>query len=884
MKEKQTPLMRQYNQIKNSYPDTILFFRLGDFFETFNDDAVTTAKVCGITLTKRNNGAAGDCPLAGFPHHQLDAYLPKLVRAGYRVAVCDQLEDPKQSRGIVRRGVTEVVTPGVALYDKLLDSRKNNYLASIVFDDSGRTNLVGFACLDISTAEFFSGEFQEEELLEVISTFNPAEILIQKSQKTKLAISLADLNYEPAITKLDSWVFEIDFGREGLIGHFKTSNLKGFGIENLSFGIAAAGAVLYYINETQKGHLNHITSISLLNRSKYMMLDYATRRNLEITFSYSDFNKEGTLISILDKTKTAMGGRLFKKWITRPLRDLNIIKFRLEAVKKFVSSHSILQSLRLNLSEIGDLERLISKTSTGRATPRDVIALKNSLKKIPIIKDLLLELNSESLNKINSNISKLDNLVLLINTALVDEPSVQLGTANVFKENYSKELDSYIDAKYSGKNWVSNYRETERESSGIPSLKVGFNSVFGYYIEITKTHKDKVPQHYERKQTLTNSERYTTPELKEIEEKILNAEEKIGELEQILFNKLRNEISQFTKEVQSDAYYIATLDCLQSFAQSAIDYNYTEPEIDNSDKIEIIDGRHPVVEQLLDIGTSFTPNNTKMDTKSEQIHILTGPNMSGKSCYLRQVGLIVLLGQIGSFVPAKSAKFGIVDRIFTRVGAQDNITAGESTFLVEMQEAANIMNNATQKSLILLDEIGRGTATFDGLSLAWAITEYIHTQIRAKTLFATHYHELNELESRYERIINYKVEVIEAGDTIVFKHKVLKGASDHSFGIHVAQMAGLPNAIIDRAFIILRAFEKKDNSKTSMDNIKSKKADLTLIETTKLLDIPEQLSIFELRDDPLREQIVRLDLENITPIEAMKILSEMQKKAKKKKH
>lgn len=884
MKEKQTPLMRQYNQIKNSYPDTILFFRLGDFFETFNDDAVTTAKVCGITLTKRNNGAAGDCPLAGFPHHQLDAYLPKLVRAGYRVAVCDQLEDPKQSRGIVRRGVTEVVTPGVALYDKLLDSRKNNYLASIIFDDSGKTNLVGFSCLDISTAEYFAGEFPKEELLEVISTFNPAEIVISKSQKTQLAILIADLNYEPAITKLDSWVFEEDFGREGLTGHFKTNNLKGFGIENLSFGIAAAGAILYYINETQKGHLNHITSISLLNRSKYMMLDYATRRNLEITSSFSEFSKQGTLISILDKTKTPMGGRLFKKWITRPLRDLSIINFRLDAVRKLVGSPTILQSIRLSLSGISDLERLISKICTGRSTPRDIIGLKTSLNKIPEIKDILKNLNSESLNKISLKIKNLNNLINLISSALLDEPSAQLGTGNVFKDKYSEELDSYIEAKYSGKNWVSQYRDTERENSGIPSLKVGYNSVFGYYIEITKTHKNKVPERYERKQTLTNSERYTTPELKEIEEKILNAEEKISELELRLFSKLRNEISKYTREIQDNAYYIATIDCLQSFGQSAIEHNYTEPIIDKSEKIEIIDGRHPVVEQLLDIGTSFTPNDTNINTESEQIHILTGPNMSGKSCYLRQVGLIVLLGQIGSFVPAKSAKFGVVDRIFTRVGAQDNITSGESTFLVEMQEAANIMNNATRQSLILLDEIGRGTATFDGLSIAWAITEFIHSQIRAKTLFATHYHELNELESRYERIKNYKVEVIEAGDTIVFKHKVLKGASDHSFGIHVAQMAGLPNDVIDRAFVILKAFEKEDNSKTSMDTIKNKKADPSKISTPKSHQIPEQLSIFELRDDPLREQILRLDLENITPFDAMKILSEMQKKARKRKH
>ncbi|MFC2130463.1 DNA mismatch repair protein MutS [Bacteroidota bacterium] len=880
MKEKQTPLMRQYSQIKNKYPDTILLFRLGDFFETFNEDAVTTAKVCGITLTKRNNGAAGECPLAGFPHHQLDAYLPKLVRAGYRVAVCDQLEDPKASRGIVRRGVTEVVTPGVALYDKLLESKQNNYLAAVALKTEKGRKIIGFSFIDISTAEFFTSETAFEHLIEILETVNPSEIIISKSQKNELLHDFEKLSYKPALTKLEPWIFDEEFGREALLGHFKTKNLKGFGIDNLTAGIAASGAVLHYINETQNGQVKHLRNISVFDHSDYMSLDFATRRNLEITFSMAGGAKTGSLISILDKTCTAMGGRLFKQWLIRPLKQLAPIKTRLEAVRSLIDNNEKHRQLKGDLSEIGDLERLISKICTGRANPRDVVALKISIKKIPLIKNNLQRINSNALKLISGKLEPLDDLVQLIDSAIVEEPSVQLGTGNVFRQGYSDELDIYIDAKYSGKNWVSNYQDTERKRSGINSLKVGYNTVFGYYIEITRTHKDKVPERYERKQTLTNAERYITPELKEIEEKILNAEEKITELENSLFSELRMKIALQTEDVQSNAAVIAAIDCLQSFAEAATEYNYCEPEIDESDIIEITDGRHPVVERLLDIGESYTPNNTILNHNNEQIHIITGPNMSGKSCYLRQVGLIVLLGQTGSFVSAGKAKFGIVDRIFTRVGAQDNITAGESTFLVEMQEAANIMNNATHKSLILLDEVGRGTATFDGISIAWAITEYIHNKLNAKTLFATHYHELNDLAGRYDKIINYKVEVIEAGDTIIFTHKVLPGGSDHSFGIHVAQMAGLPREVTDRANVIMRSFESDKITSESTENIKSKKADTSKIHTKKSRHVTDQLSIFEFRDDALREQIINLEIDNLTPMDALKILNEIQKKAK----
>ncbi|OGU91881.1 MAG: DNA mismatch repair protein MutS [Ignavibacteria bacterium RIFOXYC2_FULL_35_21] len=885
MKEKETPLMRQYSQMKNKYPDTILLFRLGDFFETFNEDAVITSKVCGITLTKRHNGSAGECPLAGFPHHQLDAYLPKLVRAGYRVAVCEQLEDPKQARGIVRRGVIEVVTPGVAMYDKLLETKKNNYVCAIVLNNSITNFIAGIACADVSTGEFIVSEFSAHSILQVLETLTPSEIIISKEQKNELIEILNKLSFKPPLTKLEPWIFDNQFGREAMLGHFKTQNLKGFGIDEYSVGIAAAGAILHYIKETQNGEIKHLKKISLYNPSEFMILDYATKRNLEITFSMFEGTKEGSLISIIDKTCTPMGGRLLKKWLTRPLLNIEQIKKRLSAVRVLYDNDNKRKNLRETLQEIGDIERLISKICTGRANPRDVVALKLSIAKIPDIKKQLGAFNSQPLNTLINRLEDVNDVVEMISKSMVDEPSVQLGTGNVFRHGYSSGLDSYVDAKTSAKEWVNDYQEKEKQESGIPSLKVGFTSVFGYYIEITNAHKDKVPTRYDRKQTLTNAERYTTPELKQFEEKILNAEEKILKFEQDLFQELRNKIALHTEKIQDNAGTISIIDCLQCFAETSKENNYNDPEIDDSDIIDIVEGRHPVVEKLLEIGESFHPNPTKLDASNEQIHIITGPNMSGKSCYLRQVALIVLLTQIGCFVPAKKAKIGLVDRIFTRVGAQDNITAGESTFLVEMQEAANIMNNATSKSLILLDEVGRGTATYDGISIAWAITEHIHDTIGARTLFATHYHELNDIANRYDRIVNYKVEVVEAGDTIIFSHRVMPGTSDHSFGIHVAQMAGLPIEVTGRANIIMKSLEESSKENGSGDpstSLRVTDTDTKRIEVKKARHIPDQLAIFEFRDDLLREQILKIEIDSLSPLEALKTLSAMQKEARKK--
>ncbi len=798
------------------------------------------------------------------------------------MAVCEQLEDPKQARGIVRRGVVEIVTPGVALYDKLLETKRNNYVASVYIGASGKTDaLVGLSYSDVSTGEFYSGEVYLRQLIEVLEGITPNEILISKEQKNQLTEEIAKLSYKPAVTKLEPWIFDIQFGREALLGHFKTHNLKGFGMEDFSAGLAAAGAVLYYIKETQNNQLAQINKIGVFDQSDYMPLDFATRRNLEITFSYADGSNEGTLISILDKTCSPMGSRLFKKWITRPLRNLEIISQRLSVVKSLIEHSNSRVELRNSLKSTGDLERLIAKVCAGRANPRDLLSLKNGLQQIPVMKEILSSTDCEELHSISGKMNPLEKTVELIHNSIVEDPSVQLGTGNVFKQGVSAQLDEYIDAKHSGKQWISEYQETERSKSGIPSLKVGFTSVFGYYIEITRTHKDKVPENYERKQTLTNAERYTTPELKQIETKILSAEDNIGELEKTLFSELLIKISLFAGSIQENAMLIASLDCLQSFAEASVEYGYCFPQIDESEVLEIIDGRHPVVERVLQFGEKFFPNSTMLDTQGEQIHIITGPNMSGKSCYLRQVALIVLLAQIGCYVPAKSARIGLVDRIFTRVGAQDNITSGESTFLVEMQEAANIINNATQKSLILLDEVGRGTATFDGISIAWAIAEYLHDSIGAKTLFATHYHELNDLATRYENIANYQVEVIEKDGKVIFSHKVKSGASDHSFGIHVAQMAGLPHDVIERAGIIMKTLEASSKTDDKDDSLQTKIFDVKQIETHKNKRVPEQLAIFEIRDDAIRERIGSLDLNNITPVQALQILYEIKKEVKK---
>lgn len=863
----QTPLMAQYYKIKQQHPDTILLFRVGDFFETFEDDAKIASKVLGITLTKRSNGAADDVPLAGFPHHAIDAYLPKLVRAGYRVAVCEQMENPKFAKGIVKREVIEVVTPGVTLSDKLLDHKKNNYVLGVFIKD----DLVGLSFSDISTGEFYVYETKLGQLTEQIQLINPSEILFHKRDKDYLTKILSKINPEIRLTKIDEWIFNFDYTNELLLNHFKTVTLKGFGIERLQNGIVAAGVVLHYLQETQRVNLSHLNKISIYNPSDYMILDYSTKRNLEIITSMQEGTREGSLISILDKTQTAMGGRLLKKWISAPLRDVNAINQRLNAVENLIKEKSVRKDLINHLKEVGDLERLISKVCTGRANPREIVAVKTSLKKIPDIKELLNRLSDSTLKKVGDSLKDLTHLVEKISEAIIDSPPAALTEGGIIKSGFSPELDELREIAFHGKEWISNLQQKERERTGIPSLKVGFNNVFGYYIDISNAHKSKVPEDYIRKQTLVNSERYITPELKTFEEKILNAEEKIGELEYQLFNEIRNLVALEAEAIQTNARLIGMLDVFLSFAECAEEYNYVKPEVDEGNEIEILQGRHPVVERILSPGEKFTPNDCKLNNTDQQIILLTGPNMAGKSVYLRQVGLIVLLAQIGSFVPASKAKIGIVDRIFTRVGASDNITAGESTFLVEMQEAANILNNATSKSLILLDEIGRGTSTFDGISIAWAITEYLHEnpEVAAKTLFATHYHELNEMADLFPRIKNYKVEVREYDDKVIFLHRVNPGRADHSYGIQVAMMAGLPVFVTNRAKEILNNLESKE-----LTPYEVKKERLKKLKS----ETDNQISLFEFKDDELRTEIKNLELNTLTPIEALNKLNELKRK------
>lgn len=871
MKDKDTPLTRQYNQIKAKYPDSILLFRLGDFFETFNEDAIITSKVCGITLTKRNNGAAGEVPLAGFPWHQLDNYLPKLVRAGYRVAVCDQLEDPKNAKGIVRRGVTEVVTPGVAIGDKLLETKENNYILSLTYAPKKNKSIFGMAFSDVSTGEFSVGEVDNSKILDVLENLNPKEILISKSQKTVIIPIIEQLKIKPVVTKIEDWFFEYNFAMDLLLRHFRVHSLKGFGIENLYDGIIASGALLHFIRENQQGDNSQIQGISLYNPNEFILLDYPTRKNLEILFSINSLQPGNTLLSVIDKTITPMGARLLKRWVMQPLININEIKKRLDAVEHFFGNENLTKEIRLLLSGIGDLERLVSKISANKANARDYISLKNSLIIASQLKEVDLSDKGELQQKINSLDIPLD-LINELTNSILDEPSVTVGIGRIFKKGYNQKVDEYTYLKYSAKEWLHNYQEKERERTQIQSLKVSFNNVFGYYIEISKANLNKVPSDYDRRQTLTNSERYITPELKEFETKILETESKLLAIEQELLENIRLFCIKHFASIQHISLTIAELDCLSNFAIVALENNYSRPQIDDTDDLEIIDGRHPVIEKTLKPGANYQPNSCSMNSKSDLIHIITGPNMSGKSSYLRQVGLIILMGQIGSFVPAKSARFGVVDKIFTRVGASDNIIGGESTFMVEMQEAANIVNNATRRSLILLDEVGRGTATFDGISIAWAICEYIQNDIKAKTIFATHYHELQELANLYENIKNYQIQVIETGSDIIFTHKLVPGGSSNSFGIHVAKMAGLPSKLTSRAEELLEQLEKSDHENTQS---KTKKADTKSIKPRKVE--PRQLSIFEFRDDELREKILSIDVDKITPIQALQILYELKK-------
>ena len=861
--------MTQYYKVKEANPDTILLFRIGDFFETFDEDAKTASKVLGITLTKRANGAAEDVPLAGFPHHAIDTYLPKLVRAGYRVAVCEQVENPRFAKGIVKREVIEVVTPGVTLSDKLLDHKKNNYLLSIYKKDE----IAGISFCDVSTGEFYCFEIPSSQIVQQIESISPSEVLVQKKDKDYLTQLIHKINSTVRITKLDDWIFNFEYAKDLLLMQFKTVTLKGFGVESLAAGIISCGAILNYLQETQKANLSHLNKVSVYNPSEYMALDSSTKRNLEITYSMQDGSREGSLISILDKTQTAMGARLLKKWITAPLIQLEPILKRQECVEELLKKKVMRKNLANELKEIGDLERLTSKVCTGRANPRDLIGLKSSLKKIPGIKKLLDETIVPTLVQLNEKLLPLEKLVDKISNAIVDSPPLSIIDGGVIKSGFSIELDELRDIFVHGKDWIATLQKSERERTGISSLKVSYNKVFGYYIEISNAHKEKIPDNYIRKQTLVNSERYITPELKNYEDKILNAEEKIYDLESQLFNEIRLTAAGEAENIQQNARLIAMLDCFVSFAECANAYNYTKPLLDEGDNIEIIDGRHPVVEQILPPGEKFNPNSCKLDNNENQIIILTGPNMAGKSVYLRQLGLIVLLAQIGSFVPAKEAHIGLVDRIFTRVGASDNIAAGESTFLVEMQEAANILNNATSRSLILLDEIGRGTSTFDGISIAWAITEYLHekTELSAKTLFATHYHELNEMAEIFPRIKNYKVEVREYDDKVIFLHKVNSGRADHSYGIQVAQMAGLPVFVTKRAKEVLQNLESKE-----LTPYEEKKEKLKKLKQKDDL----QISLFEIKDDNLRTQIDDIEINNLTPLEALNKLSELKKKLK----
>jgi len=855
--------MKQYRKVKEKYPDMLLLFRMGDFFETFEGDAITTSKVLGITLTKRSNGAASEVPLAGFPHHALDNYLPKLVKAGYRVAVCEQLEDPKFAKGIVKRDVVEVVTPGATFSDKLLSHKSNNFLAAVFIRDER----CGFSFCDVSTGEFATSEVHIKQLAEQVDIINPTEILISKREKEKVYKAL-NVEIEDAFgsdkqkyifTKVDEWVFNPDYARELLTNQFGTQSLKGFGIDDMNEGIIAAGCVMNYLNETQKNKLSHIKKIYNYDYTDYIILDPSTKRNLEITASINEGGREGTLISILDRTETSMGGRLLKKWISRPLKKKDNILKRLEAVREFFESKNLRKSLTEDLKSIADLERLLSKVATGKAVPRDIVQLKISQRKISGIKKTLKNFTSSSIKSLKENLVDIPELINEIERIINDNYLAGTDSYGIINKGCDKELDEIKDIHINGKTWIENFQSKERKRTGISSLKVDFNKVFGYYIEITKANLDKAPADYVRKQTLVNNERFITEELKIYEDKIFNAEEKINIIENKIFTELRNFILQFTDEIQKNAMMIATIDSLISFAEISEAYNYIMPEIDESDRIEIIKGRHPVIERLLPAGEKYIANDSVLDTNDNQIIILTGPNMSGKSSYLRQTGLIVLLAQIGCFVPAETAKIGIVDKIFTRVGASDNIAKGESTFLVEMHEAANIMNNATSKSLILLDEIGRGTSTYDGISIAWAITEYLHENpgIRAKTLFATHYHELNALATLYDRIKNYRVEVREYGDKVIFLRTITEGTADHSYGIQVAQMAGLPESVTERAKEILHSFEAKEARRKKNDEF--------------------QISLFEINeDDKIRKELNKVNLDNITPIEALNLLKKLK--------
>ncbi|WP_430410266.1 DNA mismatch repair protein MutS [Kordia sp.] len=856
--KKVTPLMKQYNGIKTKYPDALLLFRVGDFYETFGQDAVKTANILGIVLTHRNNGGE-NIELAGFPHHSLNTYLPKLVKAGERVAICDQLEDPKQTKKIVKRGVTELVTPGVAFNDEVLQAKTNNFLCAIHY---GKKSL-GISFLDVSTGEFMTTQGSEEYIDKLLQNFKPSEILIPKQKKLAFADTFGTNHH---VFYLEDWVFKDDFAHEKLITHFEVSSLKGFGIEDLNQGIIASGAVLYYLSETRHNKLQHITSIARIAEDEYVWMDRFTVRNLEL-YASTSFNAI-TLINVIDKTISPMGGRLLKRWLALPLKNSQKIKQRHEVVNHLLHQDEELEKIQHHIRRISDIERLISKVATSKVSPREVIQLKNSLEAIVPIKQITSKSTNEAIKVIGDTIHECELLRSKIKETLNEDAPVNILKGNTIASGYSDKLDELRGIAFSGKDYLDKMLQRECEATGIPSLKIASNNVFGYYIEVRNTHKAKVPEAWTRKQTLVNAERYITEELKEYETKILGAEEKIMQIEQELFAALVVWINQYIKAVQQNANIIAKLDCLCGFATLAKANTYIYPEIDDSFDLDIKNGRHPVIEQQLPIGESYIANDVYLDRDGQQIIMITGPNMSGKSAILRQTALIVLLAQMGSFVPAEAARIGLVDKIFTRVGASDNISMGESTFMVEMNETASILNNISERSLVLLDEIGRGTSTYDGISIAWAISEYLHEHpSRAKTLFATHYHELNEMTEIFDRIKNYNVSVKELKDNVLFLRKLVKGGSEHSFGIHVAKMAGMPQQVIHKANKILKRLEKSHSSEELAADLKSVENDM-------------QLSFFNM-DDPLleeiKQEILMTDIDTLTPVEALMKLNEIKR-------
>ncbi|MGI0105659.1 DNA mismatch repair protein MutS [Salinimicrobium sp. WS361] len=851
--------MQQYNKIKKKYPDAMLLFRVGDFYETFGEDAVKASRILNIVLTNRNNGSERS-ELAGFPHHSLNTYLPKLVKAGERVAICDQLEDPKLTKTIVKRGVTELVTPGVAMNDEVLQSKTNNFLCAVHF---GKKSL-GISFLDVSTGEFLVAEGTADYIDKLLQNFSPSEVLVPKQKKKEFYSSFGQDHH---VFFLEDWVFKHDYAYENLNTHFSTKSLKGFGVEHLLEGIVAAGAVLYYLGETQHHRLQHITGITRIAEEEYVWMDRFTIRNLELYTSNAQ--NAVTLLDVIDHTISPMGGRMLKRWLALPLKNSEKIKRRHRVVAHLVEKTEILEKTRSHIKKISDLERLISKVATGKVCPREVIQLKNSLEAVIPVKALATESGEEALKVLGENLQSCDLLRNKIKETLYEDAPVNIQKGNTVAEGFSGELDELRKIAFSGRDYLDKLLERESAATGITSLKIGSNNVFGYYIEVRNAHKNKVPESWVRKQTLVNAERYFTQELKEYEAKILGAEEKILYLEQEIFSNLVTWIGDYIQPVQQNATIIGQLDCLCSFAQHAILANYSKPEIDDSFELEITNGRHPVIEKQLPLSEAYIANDVYLDREAQQIIMITGPNMSGKSAILRQTALIVLMAQMGSFVPAGAARIGLIDKIFTRVGASDNISMGESTFMVEMNETASILNNLSERSLILLDEIGRGTSTYDGISIAWAITEYLHEHpAKAKTLFATHYHELNDMGETFGRIKNFNVSVKELKDNVLFLRKLVPGGSEHSFGIHVARMAGMPQQVLRRANKILKKLEDSHGMKEKSGGLK------------KSAEEDMQLSFFNL-DDPileeLREEIHHLDINTLTPVEALMKLNEIKR-------